>query len=108
MNKVVGVPECKVFAAVMANLSPRAFVFVSHTVGKAQIRCSYDEFVIPIACYSAVAYSEVAVHCPKNRFASVDFFPVIAVAADSEIDLFAVRCGFFSEMDEKVAVFLVV
>ena len=67
--------------------------------------------ILIVASYNCGKYSPFVLEqaeSTKKLNIQIDYFPVIAVAADSEIDLFAVRCGFFSEMDEKVAVFLVV
>ena len=99
--QVVRFPYRKTFASVSADFLPGAVVLVSHTVGKAEIRCKYIESAVLLTPGNCeIPDSLVSVIGPEDRISSIDLLPVKAVPAQSEIYLFSVRGGFFFKMYE--------
>lgn len=95
------IPDGEILAAVSADLIPGIVILIPHTVRKTQV--SGENIIFPgfyAVSDSKVAYTLISIIRPENRSAVVDGFPVETIAADAEINLFAVRCCFFPKMNK--------
>jgi len=100
VNKVVASPKRKTFTAVAVYIAPVNIVVFVHVLNNAKV-CgdnykaagSYPDNFNVTAAHTALVAGD-------DGIAAVYTFPVVSVAADRKIDLFAVNDNFFLEMSK--------
>ena len=103
MHQIVGFPQGQALAAVAGHIGPEVLPVGAHGVGQAQVGGEdIEPPVDPGAHNGEIPHALFAVVRPEKGTAVIHCFPVKAVPAQGEAELFAVGGGHFAEMDKEI------